>query len=52
MNVVHELLQHQINASGTVRKGKKEFPKDFSADIALERGQLEWRCSNRLTALI
>ncbi|KAJ8929756.1 hypothetical protein NQ314_017527 [Rhamnusium bicolor] len=49
---MNDLKASRIYACGTIRSDRKGFPKDFSADKSMQRGDSEWRMNLKgLTAL-
>ena len=44
--LLRQLKTENIHATGTIRKGRKEIPKDFRPDKELKRGNYDWRVTN------
>lgn len=42
-NLMKDMMFKKINGCGTVRSNRKEFPKCFSADKKMKKGDYEWR---------
>lgn len=42
-NLMKDMMFKKINGCGTVRSNRKEFPKCFSADNKMKKGDYEWR---------